>query len=116
MQARVKLGMDIEHDWNIGFVGNSGQGKSSLINALRGAKAGSPGKDKLISLFFLLPGLKPNIIESSRLVDVISISVLPTTHHNWMKGCYCVLQAMLQLALWNAQRQLSSITTLVPHT
>jgi putative ribosome biogenesis GTPase RsgA len=41
--AREKAGMDVINHYNFGFSGESGVGKSSLINATRGVKESDPG-------------------------------------------------------------------------
>ena len=44
LQAREKLGIDVENDWNVGIAGLAGSGKSSLVNAIRGLKIGDQGE------------------------------------------------------------------------
>ena len=69
VQARKELGMDIQNDYNIGFPGSSGQGKSSLINALRGVKAHEPGRIMqsqclLVKTLLFLAACKPTTSKS----------------------------------------------------
>ena len=63
------MGMDIQNDYNIGFPGSSGQGKSSLINALRGLKAHAAGRIVrsqclLVKTLLLLATCEPTISKS----------------------------------------------------
>jgi predicted GTPase len=45
MEAQSQLGMDVVRNYNFGFCGFTGSGKSSLINAVRGLANVAPGQE-----------------------------------------------------------------------